>query len=64
MQQHWADTRSIERVCCFWCKSVVFLSAKLEVELILTMAHMEKISLMSNISKMVRDTKLDTKDVR
>ena len=48
---------------CFWWKSEIFLSAKPEVELILTIAPMGKISLMSNISKTVRDTMLDSKEV-
>ena len=47
----------------FWWKSEIFLSAKPEVELILTIAPMER-SLMSNISKMVRDTMLDSKEFR
>ena len=42
MQQHWTDTRSIERISCFWWKSEIFLSAKPEVELIFIIAAMEK----------------------
>ena len=49
---------------CFWWKSEIFLSAKPEVELIFTIAPMEEIYLMLNISKMVRDTMLDSKEVR
>ena len=50
---------------CFWWKSKIFLSAKPEVELILTIASSYgKISLMLNISKTVRDTMLDSKEVR
>jgi len=48
---------------CFWWKSEIFLSAKPEVELILTIAPMENI-FTAKYLEMVRDTILDSVPVR
>jgi len=49
---------------CFWWKSEILTSVKPEVELIFTIALFWKITLTSNISRMMRYTMLNTIKVR